>query len=127
MVIDLGVTFGEHIGRELVKRASPLNPEIIVGPATLGMPIAIEVSRDLGLDRYVILQKSPMIHLSDAPVQPITSITAKGEQNLLLDRDAVPLLEGRMVLVDDIIASGSSLKGSLSSFGERAVLLWELV
>lgn len=114
MVIDLGVRFGEHVGRALAEKLAPLEPEVIVGAATLGIPVAIEVSRAMGLDRYVILQKSPKIHLGDALVQPITSITSKGEQRLLLDQDAVPLLAGkRVVVVDDVIASGSSLKGSV--------------
>jgi adenine phosphoribosyltransferase len=114
MVIDLGVRFGEHVGRKLAETLAPLKPDVIVGAATLGIPVAIEVSRALGLDRYVILQKSPKIHLGDALVQTITSITSKGEQRLLLDRQAVPLLAGkRVVVVDDVVASGSSLKGSL--------------
>jgi adenine/guanine phosphoribosyltransferase-like PRPP-binding protein len=114
MVIDLGVRFGEHVGQKLAEKLRPLNPDIIVGAATLGIPVAIEVSRALALDRYVILQKSPKIHLGDALVQTITSITSKGEQRLLLDRQAVPLLAGkRVVVVDDVVASGSSLKGSL--------------
>jgi len=72
------------------------------------------VSRALGLDRYVILQKSPKIHLGDALTQKIVSITSKGEQRLLLDRQAIPLIEGkRVVVVDDVVASGSSLKGSV--------------
>ena len=79
MVIDLGVKFGEHIGQKLAEKLAPLKPDIIVGAATLGIPVAIEVSRALGLDRYVILQKSPKIHLGDALVQTITSITSKGE------------------------------------------------
>ena len=115
MVIDLGVDFLTHVGRELAARLEPLQPDVIVGAATLGIPIAIEVSRALGLDQYVILQKSPKIHLGDALVQPITSITSKGEQRLLLDRRAIPLLQGkRTVVVDDVVASGSSLKGALA-------------
>jgi adenine/guanine phosphoribosyltransferase-like PRPP-binding protein len=47
-------------------------------------------------------------------VQTITSITSKGDQKLLLDRRAIPLLQGkRVVVVDDVVASGSSLKWSV--------------
>jgi len=114
MVIDLGVRFGEHAGRKLAEKLAPLQPEVVVGAATLGIPVAMEVTRALGLDQYVILQKSPKIHLGDALVQQISSITSKGEQRLLLDRQAIPLLRGkRVVVVDDVVASGSSLKGSV--------------
>ncbi|AYD00486.1 phosphoribosyltransferase family protein [Neorhizobium sp. NCHU2750] len=114
MVIDLGVKFGEHVGAKLAEKLAPLKPDVIVGAATLGIPVAIEVTRALGLDHYVILQKSPKIHLGDALVQTISSITSKGEQRLLLDRQAIPLIAGkRVVVVDDVVASGSSIKGSV--------------
>jgi adenine/guanine phosphoribosyltransferase-like PRPP-binding protein len=114
MVIDLGVKFGEHVGKKLAEQLAPLKPDVIVGAATLGIPVAMEVTRALGLDNYVILQKSPKIHLGDALVQTISSITSKGEQRLLLDRQAIPLIAGkRVVVVDDVVASGSSIKGSV--------------
>ena len=114
MVIDMGVKFGTHVGQALAERLAPLKPDIVVGAATLGIPVAIEVTRALGLDHYVILQKSPKIHLADALEQRISSITSKGEQRLLLDRAAIPQLSGkRVAVVDDVVASGSSLKGSL--------------
>lgn len=114
MVIDLGVRFGAHCGEKLARKMVYLKPDIIVGTATLGIPVAIELTRALGLDKYVILQKSPKLHLSDALEYRLSSITSKGEQRILLDRRAIPLLQGRRVIVvDDVVASGSSLKASM--------------
>jgi adenine/guanine phosphoribosyltransferase-like PRPP-binding protein len=114
MVIDMGVRFGERIGQALAERLKVKRPDIVVGTATLGIPVAIEVSRHLGLDQYVILQKSPKIHLGDALLEHVTSVTSAGAQRLLLDRRAIPLLKGRRVaVVDDVVATGSSLAATL--------------
>jgi adenine phosphoribosyltransferase len=115
MVIDMGVRFGERIGKAMADKLRDLKPDIIVGTATLGIPVAIEVSRALGLDQYVILQKSPKIHLKDAMKREVVSVTSSGSQRLLLDRAAIPLIKGkRVVVVDDVVATGSSLAASVA-------------
>ncbi len=114
MVIDMGVRFGERIGKALAAKLGPLEPDIVVGAATLGIPVVIEVSRALGLDQYVIAQKSPKIHLADALIEELQSVTSAGKQRLMLDRRSVPLLAARrVVVVDDVVATGSSLAATL--------------
>ncbi len=55
--VDMGVEFAETAGHELADMMRPFDPEIIVSVATMGIPLAIEASRAMGLDDYVILHK----------------------------------------------------------------------
>jgi adenine/guanine phosphoribosyltransferase-like PRPP-binding protein len=112
--VDLGVAFAETAGRELAELMRPADPEIVVSVATMGIPLAIEASRALGLDDYVILHKTPKIHLGETWSEPVYSITTDKPQRLRMDPARVAAVRGRRVaVVDDVISTGASLSSAL--------------
>jgi adenine/guanine phosphoribosyltransferase-like PRPP-binding protein len=114
MTIDWGVGFMARAGAELAEQVADVRPDIVATAATLGIPLAIEVTRALGLDDYLVLQKTPKIHLKDALAEPLSSITTDAAQVLRLDRARVPAVAGkRVVLVDDVVATGGSMAACL--------------
>lgn len=113
--VDLGVGFAEVAGRELAERLAPFRPELVVSVATMGIPLAIEVTRSLGLDDYVILHKTPKIHLGGSLVEPVRSITTDTPQTLRMDPARAAVVRGRRVaVVDDVISTGASTAAALS-------------
>jgi adenine/guanine phosphoribosyltransferase-like PRPP-binding protein len=115
ITVDLGVRFTEQASRELAEEIRDLDVDIVASVATMGIPIAIEVSRALGIDDYLIFQKTNKIHLSDAIAEPVKSITTGASQKLLFDRARVQVAEGkRVVLVDDVISTGGSVRAALN-------------
>ena len=94
---------------------APYEVEVVVSVATMGIPLAIETTRALGLDDYLILQKTPKIHLADAIAEPVKSITTGAVQRLLFDRARVGAVAGkRVALIDDVVSTGASVRAALS-------------
>src|ERR1700734_2910948 len=112
--VDLGVAFSEVAGRELADLLRPAAPEIVVSVATMGIPLAIEVSRALGLDDYIILHKTPKIHLGETWSEPVVSITTDKPQRLRMDpARGSPRAGRRGGVVDDVISTGASTLAAL--------------
>jgi adenine/guanine phosphoribosyltransferase-like PRPP-binding protein len=112
--VDHGIAFAEVAGRELAELMRPAAPDIVVSVATMGIPLAIEASRALGLDDYVILHKTPKIHLGETWSEPVNSITTDKPQRLRMDPARVDVVRGRRVaVVDDIISTGASTLAAL--------------
>lgn len=119
VVPDHGVRFLERAGRDLAAAIAPRRPQLVAGTATLGVPVAIELTRALGLDDYLVLQKTRKTTLADALTQPLRSITTAGQQSLMLDRVRAAGLAGtRVVLVDDVVSTGGSMLAALKLLRE---------
>ena len=113
--VDHGIAFSERAGAELADLMRSYDVEIVASVATMGIPLAIEVTRALGLDDYAILHKTQKIHLSDAVAEPVRSITTAADQRLLFDRRRIEAIRGRRVgIVDDVISTGGSSRAALN-------------
>jgi adenine phosphoribosyltransferase len=114
ITVDVGVAFMAKAGEELAAVLEPYQVDVVATVATMGIPLAVEVTRSLGLDQYVVLHKTPKIHLADAISEPVRSITTDVDQRLLFDRARVKDVEGRRVaIVDDVISTGASTGATL--------------
>ncbi len=112
--VDMGVSFAETAGRELAELMRSAEPQIVVSVATMGIPLAIEASRALGIDDYVILHKTPKIHLGESWSEPVYSITTDKPQRLRMDPARVAAVRGkRVAIVDDVVSTGASLSAAL--------------
>ena len=114
ITVDMGVEFMSQAGAELADIIRPYDVDIVATVATMGIPLVVEVTRHLGLDQYVILHKTPKIHLADAVSEPVRSITTDAEQRLLFDRARIKdVKDQRVAIVDDVISTGASTGAAL--------------
>jgi len=102
---------------ELVEKAAEalagkLPPvDAIVTAEAKGIPLAYELSRRLGLGRYVVARKSVKPYMAAPLLHKVVSITTQKEQVLALDRADAEFLRGkRAAIVDDVISTGESLR-----------------
>jgi adenine/guanine phosphoribosyltransferase-like PRPP-binding protein len=101
---------------QLAEKLKPFQPDVIVGLPTLGLTLASAVARALGHSRYVPLGTSPKFWYQAELSVPMSSITTPDQtKRLYIDPRMLPLLENRrVVLIDDVISSGTSIVAGLS-------------
>ena len=96
---------------ELAEKLRPLEPEVLVTAETKSIPLAYELG-DLLAIPYVVLRKEHRSYMGDSLAVETVSITTGHPQTLYLDEKDRELLNGkRVVIVDDVISTGSTLEG----------------
>ena len=117
------VIFGDQeltvaCARELLNKA-PQYDYIITAEAK-GIPLAHEMARQAGDAKYILARKGPKLYMRDIFSVTVNSITTAKEQKLYLDGADAALMKGkRILIVDDVISTGESLK-ALEALVEKA-------
>jgi adenine phosphoribosyltransferase len=94
----------------LSDRIRELDADVLVTAETKSIPLVHELSARLGVP-YVVLRKQYRPYMGDALAVETLSITTGVPQTLYLDEKDRDLLDGkRIVLVDDVISTGSTLQ-----------------
>lgn len=114
----------DGVSQAVAECARTFRPEVIVGLPTLGLTVAPLVARHLGLSNYVALGYSQKFWYDDALSISVSSITTPTQnKRLFLDPNLRPRLQGRRaLLVDDVVARGTTMSAALRLLALVAVV-----
>ena len=117
------VIFGDQeltvaCARELLARAPEY--DYIITAEAKGIPLAHEMARQANAKKYFLARKAPKLYMTGVFESAVKSITTAKEQTLYLDVADAALMRGkRILIVDDVISTGESLK-ALEALVEKA-------
>ncbi len=100
----------EASARALISKLDGKQFDLLVTAESKSIPLAhtMAVLKNI---QYVVLRKSYKPYMGDALEVETNSITTGSEQKLILDEKDLRLIEGKKVLiVDDVISTGSTLE-----------------
>jgi len=93
--------------------------DVLITAESKGIPLAYEMSRQSG-KKYLLARKSQKLYMKNTVEVEVHSITTAKIQKLYLDYDDMCYLKGkRVLLVDDVISTGESIR-ALEQLVEQA-------
>ena len=114
LYIGAFVMFGDveltvHCAAELLKRAPEY--DYIIAPEAKAIPLLYEMARQSGAEKYFLARKVPKAYMTGVFEVSVKSITTMSVQRLIIDTADAELIKGkRMLIVDDVISTGESLR-----------------
>ena len=85
--------------------------DYILTAESKGIPIAHEMARLAGNQKYFLARKHPKLYMEGVFEVTVRSITTAGEQKLYMDTADAEMMKGKKILiVDDVISTGESLR-----------------
>lgn len=105
---------------ELLKKIPADSYDYMLTAEAKSIPLIHEMARQSGARKYFIARKGMKVYLTDPISVTVNSITTLHQQQLFLGGEDAALLKGkRVLLVDDVISTGESLR-ALETLVERA-------
>lgn len=108
------VIFGDveltvHCAAELLKIAPEY--DYMIAPEAKAIPLVYEMARQSAADTYFVARKKAKAYMQGALTVDVQSITTAGSQTLVLDQADADMIRGKRVLIiDDVISTGESLR-----------------
>ncbi len=108
---------------DLSEKLNDISYDVLVTAEAKSIPIAYALSVSTGKP-YVILRKSYKPYMGDAIQSETLSITTGEPQTLYLDEKDRMLVKGkRVIILDDVISTGSTLQGMRMILGKAGAIV----
>jgi adenine phosphoribosyltransferase len=97
--------------RELLKLVPADSYDYMLTAEAKSIPLIHEMARQSGAKKYFLARKGMKVYLTNPLHVTVHSITTQAEQNLYLSGDDAAQLKGkRVLLLDDVISTGDSMR-----------------
>ena len=116
LYIGAFVMFGDveltvHCAAELLKKAPEY--DYLIAPEAKAIPLLYEMARQSGAEKYFVARKGAKAYMSNTFEVNVKSITTMHMQKLVLDAEDAEMIRGkRMLILDDVISTGESLRAT---------------